>query len=421
VYSQLVVSKIRKRRYMLSPQLSQALSLKKRQRLQIRYDAAEETIHLGPTIGILASYIPNNTECDPRSTQAELVYLSKLSQNITGQIYIFTLNSINWSNLTTRGYTYKQITEDKGVWLASTYPLPDVVYDRVGSRVKEATQSHKNARKKLMNLPHIKYFNPSFLNKWRVHQLLSSEERLHPYLPETQTLNLPNLKYMLEKYKVLYLKPQNGSLGSGIIKVHQDGQGNIRFMAYKQGRHPGRADGAPGLLRSTRQIRDGKPYIVQQGLDLAEYQGAAFDIRIIYQKNGQGEWTISKKFVRVAAKGSSVANLARGGRAELSKNVLRSVYKRNKSVIEKRNEEIKELCRLVAQTLEHTSRKTYGELGLDIGIDKNGNPWLIEVNSKPRKTTETDTSKCIMRNTFKRPLEYAVYLAGFKANAKNAD
>ncbi|MDD3894034.1 MAG: hypothetical protein PHU36_03325, partial [Syntrophomonadaceae bacterium] len=55
----------------------------------------------------------------------------------------------------------------------------------------------------------------------------------------------------------------------------------------------------------------------------------------------------------------------------------------------------------------------YGELGLDVGIDKNGALWLIEVNSKPRKTTESEYSTAVMRKTFKRPLEFASYLAGF--------
>jgi predicted ATP-grasp superfamily ATP-dependent carboligase len=67
----------------------------------------------------------------------------------------------------------------------------------------------------------------------------------------------------------------------------------------------------------------------------------------------------------------------------------------------------------VATTLEKKQAGTYGELGLDIGMDIYGNPWLIEVNSKPRKTTETDFSMKIVRNSFKRPLQYSSYLAGF--------
>jgi len=76
------------------------------------------------------------------------------------------------------------------------------------------------------------------------------------------------------------------------------------------------------------------------------------------------------------------------------------------------------LCNMVALTLETFSNKNFGELGLDVGIDKEGKFWLIEVNSKPRKTTETELSKGIMRNTFRRPLQYAIFLAGFNNRRK---
>lgn len=82
-------------------------------------------------------------------------------------------------------------------------------------------------------------------------------------------------------------------------------------------------------------------------------------------------------------------------------------------MVEEKNLQIKQLCQQVAETLEKASRANYGELGLDIGLDKNGSPWLIEVNSKPRKTTESEVSQVIVKNTFRRPLEYSAYLAGF--------
>jgi len=76
------------------------------------------------------------------------------------------------------------------------------------------------------------------------------------------------------------------------------------------------------------------------------------------------------------------------------------------------------MCHMVATTLEAEGHCIYGELGLDIGIDNDNFPWLIEVNSKPRKRTKTRFSQRIVRNSFKRPLEYAIYLAGFKSKTR---
>jgi glutathione synthase/RimK-type ligase-like ATP-grasp enzyme len=414
VSSKLVVRNGKLASYMLSPQLAKALCLNRIKPLHIRYDQEKEMIHIGPTIGILTGFLPNELGFDPKSVQAELIFLSKIGQNLPAQVYMFTPSSINWASRTARGYIYQQLSPEHGIWRSSLYALPDVIYDRISSRTGEARAGIKNSKKKLMNLPHLKYFNPSFLNKWEVHKLLVNNTNLIPYLPETQLLSGSSMKDMIVKHQTLYLKPCNGSQGNGIIKVICNDKGKLQYTVYRKVRYAGHAENTEDFMKRSRGARKGKPYIVQQGLNLSTFDESPFDIRIIYQKNHEGEWKISKQFVRVAPQGSSVANLSRGGRAETSKRVFASILNRNKKLIEDKHKELRKLCNMVAVTLESSSRKLYGELGLDIGIDKGGNFWLIEVNSKPRKTTETELSQDIVHNTFRRPLQYAIHLAGFK-------
>ncbi|MGI6412097.1 MAG: YheC/YheD family protein [Syntrophomonadaceae bacterium] len=411
VLSKLVVKNIKRKTFMLSPELSRALLLKKRKPLKLRYDSANNSIHLGPTIGILASSIPHKSGYEATSTQAELIYLSKLSKTLNAQVYVFTPTSINWSNLTTRGYVYVTTGTEKGGWRSSTYPLPDVVYDRITTRTSESKSKIKETKKRLMDLPHLRYFNPSFLNKWKVYETLIVNPRLRQHIPETRQLTVSNFKDLLSKYKTVYVKPSNGSLGKGIIRVSKE-NGGSGYLVYKAGRIKGHAESEEDFMNKTKKIRAGRPYIVQQGIDLATYNKSAFDVRIIYQKNANGEWQISKKFVRVAPRGSTISNLSSGGRAVTVRKVFKVLY-RKADVIEQRNSQLKELCKIVAETLENKCNGIFGELGLDIGMDRNGVPWLIEVNSKPRKTTETELSATIVRNTFRRPLEYGFYLAGF--------
>ncbi len=412
VNTQLVVRKTRLKTYMLSPSLLSKLRLPNRRHLQIRYDEAENMLHIGPIIGILTSHIPNKQEYDPKSIQAELIYLSNVGKTIASQIYVFTPHSINWANNTVRGYTYSQTMPNKGVWISNIYPLPDVVYNRIASRTTESRKITRSTKERLKKLPYLKFFNPSFLNKWKVYQMLITEPELEPFLPETMQLTLENLEEMLKRYRVVYLKPNNGSLGRGIIKVRRDKSGVLHYIVHRRGRYKGKANDVSELIRKTKGARRNKAYIVQEGIKLANYKGSPFDIRIIFQKNFQGEWQIGKKFVRVAPRGSSISNLSSGGRVERSKKVFSYLYK-SQNLIKAKNIEIKELCKKIASTLEKASDEIYGELGLDIGVDKNGKPWLIEVNSKPRKTTETEFSKGIVRNSFRRPLQYGIYLAGF--------
>lgn len=414
VKSRLQIQDTGRGNYMLSPELIQALHIKKSKGLKVRYQAEGKILHLGPTIGIMATYIPgsNREEVDPRSLQAELIYLSIVSKSFPGQVYVFTPSSINWANNTCRGYVYHQFSATRGRWESALYPIPDVVYDRIHSRSAEARNNVKYAKTRLMQMPYLNYFNPHYLNKWNVHQIMTTNPMLIDYLPETRELNHDNLEEMLRKYHVLFIKPSNGSLGKGIIKVTST-RGQLNYVIYRSKRVRGQAHNAIELMNKTKKFRDNRHYIVQQGLELVKYRGATFDLRIIYQKNGRGEWQISKKFCRIAPRGSSISNLSSGGRVEKSMKVLTYIFKKS-DVIDSKNEQIRLLCKMVASTLETDSNSTFGELGMDIGIDRSGRLYLIEVNSKPRKTTETVFSPGIVRNTFKRPLAYASYLAGFK-------
>ncbi len=335
-----------------------------------------------------------------------------MAKKMDGYIFLFTPNCVDFAKNTVKGYLYNR-SPGRGVWVPATYPIPDIVYDRISSRRSE--QKYKSITDGLIGLPYLKYFNPSYLNKWNVHEMLANEPSLLNNLPDTLNLTTENLKYMLSLYKVVFVKPSNGSLGHGIIRVTQTNQKLLNYTVYRKKRMRRRATSAEHFMQQTEKIRANKPYIVQEGLELTNYRGSTFDLRIIYQKNGQGEWVISKKFVRVAAKGSNISNLSTGGRAIVSRRVFRYLFK-NSDLIKLKNKEIEDLCFKIADTLERVSKQIYGELGLDIGIDKSGKPWLIEVNSKPRKTTETEFSMTIVRNTFLRPLEYATFLAGFSGN-----
>ncbi len=400
--------------YRVSSSLANEMRLRGK-KLRLRYDNEENMIHLGPVIGILSTSLPNRAnleELDPTSLQAELTYLSHIGRTISGMVYVFLPGSVNWSSKSVKGYNYRFSSTNRGVWESALYPFPDVVYNRISSRRKEIRNDVQSTLQRLNEMPYTKIFNPSYLNKWQVYQTLSQNVFLRPYLPETFKLSEESLEETLKKYSVLYLKPSNGSLGFGIIKVYKLADDNLKFTVFSRSRLNGSSNNAAQIMKKTSVYRKDKPYIVQQGLDLARYHGSVFDIRIIYQKNGRGEWQIGKKFARIAPGRSSISNLSRGGRVITSRSLLKSLYKK-KSVIDEKNAKIKELCQRVAVALDTECQGIFGELGLDIGIDKNGWPWLIEVNSKPRKTTETEGSQIIMRNSFKRPLEYASYLAGF--------
>ena len=151
----------------------------------------------------------------------------------------------------------------------------------------------KDFRMRLAAFPAIRCFNASYLNKWAVHCRLAEVEALRPYLPETRLLNAGALADMLPKYPVLFAKPAEGSQGKGIIRIEHRAAG-IAYTLYRAGKHTGRAGSTADWLRKTRRARRGWRYILQQGIPLARYEGCHFDIRVILQCNGQGEWKLVK-------------------------------------------------------------------------------------------------------------------------------
>lgn len=59
-------------------------------------------------------------------------------------------------------------------------------------------------------------------SKWHKTQLLLQNGSIKPYVPETRKYNKANLKSMLEKYGMVYVKPERGTFGKGVMRVEQE-------------------------------------------------------------------------------------------------------------------------------------------------------------------------------------------------------
>lgn len=369
------------------------------------------TLHLGPVVGIFANVRYQNGAV---VGQQALAFEQLLSIAAEERIYAYLFGPQNIDNARLRGYVLLK-KNGRNTWHVRNVPSPDSVYDQIVSRKYEQQPEVKQVKEQLLKKLGNCYFNPSFFDKWQVHQWLSNDARSEQYLPKAiKHTDVKTTSSFLQNHNPVYIKPNHGSLGVGIIKVVrlEDGRFFYQIKGRKGVQTQGTAVSSKKLLKLLKARLSKHSYLVQMGISLATYKGRPFDIRVVVQKDHTGQWKRTKSFCRIAQSGDITSNLSTGGDALSVLNVLREIFGKPEDV-KKIQRKISELVNLVPKILEEQSGYQLGELGLDIAIDRVGGIWVIEVNSRPWKKTHTEQgSMAVVRESFRRPLLYANLLAG---------
>jgi glutathione synthase/RimK-type ligase-like ATP-grasp enzyme len=214
----------------------------------------------------------------------------------------------------------------------------------------------------------------SKLNKTR---LLMKDDELRKYIPVTRKLSKKSLFELLTEYTMVYVKPDRGKGGAGVMRVEGSG-GDMYKVQY--GTKTYRYSSADRLYAAILQRIGTKRYLVQQGIPLLKYKERPFDIRVLIQRNLQGKWEMTGVIGRVAHPSRIVTNYYRGG-TPLAFQALMKIYLSNEeqaAVLE----QLQSMGILIARFMK---KKYPGikEIGLDVGLDADYHPWLIEVNTIP--------------------------------------
>ena len=196
------------------------------------------------------------------------------------------------------------------------FPFPNVVYNRVPTRKAEGRARVKRARLRLLKEPGLNLFNPEFLDKWSVYEILRADETLKAHLPVTLPCNgISQLLPFLEKHRRVYLKMADGSLGKGTVRVELTEGGRYRWRATRPGGHMvHRTFRRPAELKASlnRLRRRGRKYLMQQAVMLLKTGERPFDIRALVQKDASGHWQVTGMAARIAGKGQITTHRPRG-------------------------------------------------------------------------------------------------------------
>jgi glutathione synthase/RimK-type ligase-like ATP-grasp enzyme len=367
---------------------------------------------IGPVVGILANV--HWKQVTGIHGEQEKVFRKLLDAAHLEQVFGYVLSplEIDWSKDFAWGYFYQQKNETGSEWKRTKLPLPNVIYNQISSRKFEKRPQVQEAIKRLRNLLAHRFFNPEYFDKWQVHRWLLKDAATAEYVPESMRVTkAASIAALLQRYGSVYLKPIHGSLGIGILKLTQLPDGRIQYqLKQKSSIVQGYAKGVAQALKlaiSGKKVR----YMIQRGLPLMTYKGRPFDLRVLVQKDGEGKWSRTKLFARIAKQGDFTSNLTTGGDAKPIRELLQELI-HDQAKVNQIMKDVKTCIKLIPASIERQSDSILGELGLDLGIDMNGKVWVIEVNAKPWKKTETvHGNPVLVDRAFQRPMAFARYLA----------
>ncbi|MDQ0193716.1 YheC/YheD family protein [Paenibacillus wynnii] len=242
-------------------------------------------------------------------------------------------------------------------------------------------------------------------SKWAKTKAILRNRDLSIYIPDTRKYALDTLKEMLLLYDMVYIKPDRGTYGTGVMRVEQRGvtlsasdQGdqenleeppenlevkveNTKLMYILRYRKSAEVYSSPEELdRALIKVIHNQSYLIQKGIDLLTHKQRPFDLRVLTQKNLDGLWETTGMLSRIAAPQKIVTNYHSGGRIKSVKAVLEEHM--NTFEVDSTINQLKALGVIMARQLERTY-PGIKEIGLDVAIDPQHDLWLLEINTLP--------------------------------------
>lgn len=375
--------------------------------ISVEITNAGTALQIGPVIGILIEAKLLARYMKGHNTREELDHYVDAGEKIGALVYIFCLQEVNLSTNKINGYIRRK--DGKGIpyWEKRYLPVPDAIHNRIAFTGGSAVNEEIAAIKKIV--PHLQVINRiTKVDKWKVAQIVEKDPAACRYTPKTKLLKgTATIDDMLADFPVVYLKPIRRSLGLGVVKITKTAAGNYS-AAYHYKRKKREAVGnARQVLASLNDLMGGRIYIVQQGISLAAYQGNPFDLRVTIQKGSTGSWSLSSWGARVAAPGNIITNVAAGGKGIPIQTVMTAAFgKQAANVMAAVEEAGIAICQAIGKKISGI-----GDLGLDIGVDEAGKPYLIEVNFRDYRLTDEemdDVNSWVL--TYHKPVFYLKYL-----------
>ncbi|MFC5653207.1 YheC/YheD family protein [Paenibacillus solisilvae] len=214
-------------------------------------------------------------------------------------------------------------------------------------------------------------------SKWAKTNVLIKSEELRDQIPVTVEWSQDALNQMLNKYGMVYVKPDFGTYGSGVIRVQKSSSGNYSFQVKTKKRA---FPSFEQMIVPLQRIISNRPYLIQRGIYLLKYSRRRFDLRVMVQKNDTNEWESTGIIGRLSHPRKIVTNYHSGG-TPMSIEKLMGRHLSHADIAAYKTQLCKQGVAIATQL--QTKYPRLKEIGVDVAVDTSLKPWILEVNTLP--------------------------------------
>ncbi|WP_108671934.1 YheC/YheD family protein [Peribacillus acanthi] len=319
-----------------------------------------------PTVGIFTC--PSNINQGAVPFAGNHGFFSEIFQFLRKQgmiCYVFLADGIHENGI--KGYYYSD-----NRWNKSNFPFPNVIYNRVPSRNYEKSNEFSEVVT-FCRERDIPFFNPRFVDKYEMNELLIDTPILTPYLPQTLLYtNEQDLLESLKKWGKIYVKPVSGKRGEGIFTLEESKNG-ILYQDYKKIRTYLSIE----QFITNSDFLTSRGYILQKAIEPKTLRGNRYDYRVLVHSRSSDGFKVSAVSVRMAMEQQLTTHNHLGGKAISYNRVKNSDLEYQFNVI------ASEIGRQLSQRIGF-----FGEFTIDVGEDEKDQLHIFEVNVKPMQFTE---------------------------------
>ena len=323
----------------------------------------------GPLIGIMTS-MSKRMALSGNGPLFQALQTAVLKKN--GMVIVFPPETVVKDGIT--GVTF---LPEHQKWISIKTPLPHLVFNRVPFRNAEQQPAFTDAVNYLSALG-IPFFNPAFINKYKLYSLFARHPHLRKLMPESIAIkSMIQLASFLDQHRGIYLKPASSSKGIGIFRLRLC-KGKIEFVSHS---HQHIYESMKDFWKvKARQLLKHE-YIAQKEIIPAAIDGKRFDFRV-HAHDGLEGYEVTGIGIRQSQKQDLTTHLPNGGI------MLPYVTLKNNQHDQFFSWVVKEIGQLLTDELGY-----FGEFSLDAGITESGDYVIYEVNSKPMSFDEPHIEK----------------------------